>query len=317
MSDVLNSDVNIRTPQVVIPYPGPCETRECHDVFVYLRPETNNIRVESTLFRVVKNQHEFKDRIKLAYLANMPGDFIVENKIVEQHYKLQLYFATHGKEAFTNHMRLAFEAFFRESIDKARVVGSFEAMRILDMDYNELFNLWVPKEHMLEINGQTIKKFRDIYIVNYDIPAILHKNNKLTDIAVMIFRTDLKYEGIHQLIDNMGQALIDEHILDPGKPLSRIFHYSKGPFDQIRDAIGHLYTPEVKHISLKQIGFAHYLLQQGFSMYHILGAVRHPIMKFKQENGAIIEDDLFHYTANMSFQDAYHAFTTVHSQLIF
>lgn len=305
-----------RYPSILIPYPGPCADHSCHDIFVYLRPEVNGIKVESTLMRVVRNHKEYRDRIKLAYLANIPGDFIVRQKIVEKHYAGQLYFTRKGKEGFTPHMKLVFEEYFGCSFQKARLIGAFEAMDLLEIGYNELFNLWVPESDMLKVNGQTIKRYKDLFIVNYYIPAILHKNNNKTDIAVMIFRTDLTYEGIHEIFYEMGKALLSEEILHPGKPMSRIFHYSKSPFDQIRDAIGYLYSPEIRHVSLKKVTFADYLLQYNISMHQIVGTIKHPIICFRNGGNEVIEDEIYHYTEEKSFQESLDAFRAINSQFL-
>ena len=78
---------SFRNPTVLIPYAGVCTDRSCHDVFVYLRPETNGVEVESTLFRVVKGNQEYRETVKLVYLANIHVSFIQRNRIVEQYYR--------------------------------------------------------------------------------------------------------------------------------------------------------------------------------------------------------------------------------------
>lgn len=314
MSNKQKKDERTRLPTVLIPYPGPCAQKICHDVFVYLRPETNGVEVESTLLRVINKNPQYKERLRLCYLANIPGDFIVARKIIEKHYALQLHFAVHGKEAFTDYMQRQFEEYFNTSFPEAAIIGAFEAMKLLNMNYNELFQVRVPEEDMLTIHGQTIKRYRRFFIVNYDIPAILHKNNNKTDIAVMIFRTGLEYAIIHRVIDEMAQALVREGILHSGKSLSRIFHYSKGPFDQIRDAIGYLYTQNIEHISLKQIAFANYLIHKGVGMNRILRVVKEPLMQFRAEDGSIIERDIYTYTMDDSYPGAYEKFSRIVSQ---
>ena len=295
-------------PSVLIPYVGPCGKTECQDVFVYLRPETNGVEVESILLRVIHGNSDYQDRLKLVYLANIPGDFIVARKIIEKHYSLQLCFASNGKKAFTLHMRREFEKFFHTSFESADIIGSFEALNRLHMDFDDLFNLRVPRGDMLKINGQSVKKYMDCFIVNYDIPAILHKNNNETDIAVMIFRTDLEYNMIRRVIDDMGEALIENEILHPGKPLSRIFHYSKGPFDQVRDAIGYLYTKDIKHVDLKRIAFSHFLIERGISMHRIVETLKNPLMVFHDDRLGDIECDLFTYTMEDTYTEAYEKF---------
>ena len=291
-----------RIPSVLIPYPGACRKQDCNDVFVYLRPETNGVEVESTILRVVRNNPQYRNEIQLVYLANIPGDFIVRNKIIEDYLSCQLYFAVGGKDRFTEHMKNVFESYFRKSLNQAEVVSPFRAMELFSMTPDELFSLRVPMRDMLLINGQSIKKYQNVFIINYDIPGILHKNNNKTDIAAMVFRTTLKYSVIHNLIDDMGKALLKAGILHPKKPLSRIFHYSKGPFDQIKDAIGHLYRFGNEHVPISEISFAAYLIEKGFSETEILGTIRNPIIQIEARTGQRIENNLFSYTANDSFE---------------
>ncbi|MEW5817752.1 MAG: hypothetical protein AB1798_20450 [Spirochaetota bacterium] len=305
-----------REPTVIIPYPGPCSDGECQDVFVVLRPEANGVMVESTLLKVVNNHPDYKNNIRFIYLANIPGDFIVKNRIVEHHYIDKLYFCTKEKRAFTPGMKKKFEDYFHLSFEQAYVIGAFTAMKELGMSYNELFNLRVSSCDMVEINGQNVKKYGKTFIINYDIPAILHKNNNRTDIAVMIFRTQLNYPSIHQLIGEMGRALIEADILDPEKPLSRIFHYSKGPFGQIRDAIGYLYNDKNEHLPLQAMTFSNFLIKKGISVKQIMGIINNPIMQFITPNGDIIEENLFVYTKDDTFASSHAKLTGALCQFI-
>lgn len=304
-----------RLPTVIVPYPGPCSESVCHDVFVYLRPETNGVEVESTIMRTIRSSEQYRKRAALVYLANIPGDFISQKRIIEEHYRLQLYFATHGKAAFTESMKRRFTEYFGEVFEKAVVCGAFEAMRELDMTYDELFRLHVPDSDLMHVSGQSVKRYKGLYIVNYDIPAILHKNNTRTDIAVMIFRTDFHYETIHRMVDDMTGALIDSGTLHPGKALSRVFHYSKGPFDQIRDAIGYLYSKDGRHEPLKGIAFARFLIDRGLKMHQILGLIRNPLCTFAADGGTE-EADIFTYTADDTFEGAYSKCERICSQYL-
>jgi hypothetical protein len=46
----------------------------------------------------------------------------------------------------------------------------------------------------MTLYGNTIKKYKGLYIINYDIPSLLHKNNFQTDIAVMLFRVYFSWQ---------------------------------------------------------------------------------------------------------------------------
>jgi len=305
----------VREPTVLLPYPGPSEAY-CNDIFVYLRPETNGVIVESTLLRVIRNNSNYKNRIKLVYLANIPGDFIVENRIVEEHYGYKLYFTVKGKAVFTPFMKERFENYFHTPFEEAPIIGAFEALRVFNISHNELFEIRVPEEDMLLVDDQSIKKIDGYFVINYDIPAIINRNNYQTDIATMILRTNHSYDIIHEMIQDMGDALIKANILKSGKPLSRIFHYSRGPFDQIRDAIGYLYDMKGEHEALGKTTFCNYLLERGITMNNILYAMRYPIMHFRADSNNIIEDSLFSYTENDSFERALEKYLSITSQVI-
>ncbi len=304
----------MRKPSILIPYPGACRDPGCQDVFFYLRPETNGVRTESTLLRVV-NRPEYSKRIAFVHLANIPGDFILANRIVEEHYALKIHFARHGTAGFTAHMRQVFSEYFNVPFEQARVVGAFEALRLLGRSEEDLFAERVPESDFLRLNGQTVKRIADLYVVNYDIPALLHKNDVSTDIAVMIFRSTLPYAAFHAMVREMEQALMQEQILGPEVPFSRAFHYSKGPFEQVLDAIGYLYDAGGAHVVLEDISFASYLMAQGMSRAEVLGAIRYPIMRFEVESQQVgnrqhLEDDLLAYTYEDSYAEAFRKLQT-------
>ncbi|WP_052078634.1 hypothetical protein [Spirochaeta lutea] len=295
-------------PTVIVPYPGPAAKPEEQDIFVYLRPETNGVLVESTLLKVIKTAEQGQP-MKLVYMANFPGEFIVKNTIVEQYYSLKLHFAVVGKRAFTLSMAERFSDFFREDFDSAEIVGSFEALERLDKTPEELFHTWVNEADMVMLNGQTIKRIEGVYVVNYDIPALLHKNAKGTDIAVMIFRTERDYSSVKLLVRRMHQALVDGGILDPKYDPSRAFHYSKGPFEQILDGVGYLYTQQREKISLRDFTFARYLLNRGVDKKIICGMLMNPIVHIREPDGREVEDSMFNYTTNASYAQAVDALT--------
>jgi hypothetical protein len=293
-----------QNPKVLIPYPGP-ETRPgFQDIFVYLRPESNGVLAESTVLRVVEQCPEYKRSLHLVYLANVPGEYIVRNHIVERHYGVKLRFAVSGKQAFTPAMRHRFESYFGRNFDTAAIVGSFEALRILSLRPEELFDRWVARRDLLMVNGQSVKRIGEYFVVNYDIPALLHKNNRDTDIAVMIFRTDLDYTYFSQLVDEMRSRLVEGNLLNPRFPPSRVFHYSKGPFEQVLDGIGYLCTPAGGPVAVSDLSFATYLRDRGVGVSSLIESLSQPIVKCRQEDGVIREENLLVYTAHDTYEAA-------------
>ena len=300
---------------VLVPYPGLGDP-EAQDIFVYLRPESNGVLVESTMLRVIQHDPEFKRTIFLVYLANLSGEFIIRNHIIEEHYSLKLRFAVHGGKLFTPRMRDAFSQHFSIPFEKAKIVGSFEALRSLSLTPDELFRLWVGDDDFWVVNGQSIKKFDGLFVVNYDIPALLQKNNENTDIAVMIFRTTMKYEAFERIVLAMQQALVEAKILSPGTPLSRVFHYSKSPFEQILDGTGHLFTPEGKHISAENLAFSRFLQERSFDFPTQMNILRNPLFLFRGVDGNLREESIYSYTQDDSYEAAFEKLKSAVAQVL-
>ncbi|HUX51912.1 MAG TPA: hypothetical protein VMW73_14035 [Spirochaetia bacterium] len=303
-------------PRVLVPYPGPATEEHAQDIFVYLRPETNDVRVESAVLKVIEDCPAYRQKMNLVYLANLPGEFIIHHHIVEKHYALKLEFAVHGKHLFTTEMKRRFSRAFGVPFQEAQIIGSFEALRLLDLRPEELFEHWVPDTDLTIIDGQSVKRIRDYFIVNYDIPALLHKNSRGTDIAVMIFRVELGYTFFNELVEQMRDSLIDRNLLNPRTPPSRAFHYSKGPFEQILDGIGYLVTPDLSFASLDDLTFPTYLRRSGVDVQTIYGVVQHPIIEFGVDGSESVEENLFTYTQFDDYDTAVRKLNSMVSQVV-
>lgn len=301
------------SPQVLVPYPGPQGDGEVQDIFVYLRPETNGVLVESLLLKVIQSCSQYHTGINLVYLANLPGEFILENHIVERHYAYKLYFAVYGGRAFTARMRATFESRFAVGFDSARVIGSFEALRQLGMSPDQLFSRWVDAADVLHVNGQTVKRIDTVFVVNYDIPALLHKNNRGTDIAVMLFRCAVDYSYFGDLVNEMRTTLVDSGVLPKNLPASRAFHFSHGPFEQLLDARGHLRATDGSPVPFSDLSFVRFALAQGVSEADLRSAVDNPICLFA-EDGDYVEESIFVYTATDSYAQALEKLARIRAQ---
>ncbi|HUV07460.1 MAG TPA: hypothetical protein VMX75_07005 [Spirochaetia bacterium] len=302
-----------RKPSIMIPYPGPCLDPAVQDIAIYLRPESNGVKVESTILKVIHSDPNYRKALEIIYLANLPGDFIVRNRIIEEHYALKVRFAREGKEAFTPTMRRRFEEYFSSHFETSHIVGAYEALKILRKSAKELFQIWVPEGQFTRIHQQSVKKVEGIYIVNYDIPALLQKNSWKTDVFSMIIRSFLPYVEFHRLIDSINGALKREGIITNPTLYSHVFHYSKGPFEQILDGIGYIYTSGDRHIDISQLSFFSYLLSRGCSKEEIMQSILNPITRIRtvsrpNRDARIEERHLFSYTLDNSFDEAYRKF---------
>jgi len=293
-------------PTVIVPYPGPTDDCDFQDVFVCLRPETNGMLVESSMLRVLKSTEEYSCAMELIYMANFPGEFIIQNNIVEQYCALKLHYAVMGRQAFTAPMKRAFSEYFHCNFEDCEVIGAFDALKVFNMQAEELFNTWVAREDICLINGQTIKRINNVYVVNYDIPAIIHKNNQGTDIAVMLFRTHLDSAKLAKLFRSMHNSLIESNIVNPQYDLSRAFHYSKSPFEQIMDSIIFLHTLGTD-LGLQDFTFPRYLMRQGYDPALICGFLLNPTVGIALEDAGEDEEleeiNLFQHTVGMDYTE--------------
>ncbi len=295
---------NTRKPTIVLPYMELLDINEEKDLYIYLRPETNGVKVESLIFGVIHNNEKFRNSISLAYLANLPGDFVNRFNVIEKHYTLKCKMAREGKSCFTNLMKDRFETWYGTKWENAKIVSAYEALNILNISSTELFNLWVRDKDFFYIHGQSVKKIGELYVINYDIPELLKKNSVDTDIAVMVFRSKLTNRELNTLISKMEKALKEGGAIDPTIPPRRCFHYTKSPLEEILDGLGYLYTETGEVYPLKKISFASFLIKKGISEERIKQLVFSPIVTIYEKS---IEKEIYLYDYLMgdSYQEAY------------
>ncbi len=296
------------SPTVMIRYPGPCIDREVQDIVLYLRPETNGVRTESCMLKVLRDDPSYKDFYSLVYLANLPGEFMAAHRIVERRYALRVRFAREGASAFTPTMKKAFEAHFGAAFETAPVVGAYEALERLAMSEEELFEVWVEEKDFTKIHLQSIKRVRGLYVVNYDIPALLRRDMQAADVFVMILRSFAPYARVHALIDRMCAALEEAGIISVRQPPSRIFHYSTSPFTQILDGIFYVYGPGP--VNPADLSFYAYLLRHGVEAHAIDRALDRQILRFATARG-VVERHLFEHTYEDSYAEAFEKLRSV------
>lgn len=312
----MEKNVVPRKPTIVVPFSGACDSPACQDIFVYLRPESNGVAVESAIMRGISKIPDWQNHINLVYLANLPGDFLNAQGVVEEHYRTKIKFARRGKALFTPFMVKMFSIYFRVNFEESEVLGSFKALSVLKLDEEELFRLWVSEDDMFMINGQTIKRVGKYYIVNSDIPAILHKNNEKTDIAVMVFRTIFWGNDFYNVIEKMTEVLMAEDILHSRSQFSHVFHYSKGPFEQILDAVGFLYDSAGNHLPLQSISFYNFLLEKGLTPMEIDHFISQPLLQFINAEGDIEEKSIFQVTKDLSYEESWRIIRSATAQVL-
>ena len=299
-------------PSVLVPYPGASPNPHTQDIFLFMRPETNGVLGEKAILKTIGTCEEYKKKIRLVYMANISSESLISDHVYEQYYALRIHFATRGNEIFTPYMKDAFSAHYNSDFKSSYVIGAFDALREFDMIPKELFNIRVPKEDTCVINGQVITKYQDAFIVNYDIPEMLHLRSLKYDIAAMCFRMDLPYEYFYSLIAKMKESLIAEGVTSTHDTTWSAFHYSRGPFDQIRDGASFLFAPNGQKVPLKDISFVHYLQQKGVGLSTITHLTVNPIVTIAEDSSADSQEvSIVEYTRGKSYESAYHTLNSV------
>lgn len=295
----------MKQPTLLVPYAGPDASGDNFDVYMYLRPETNGVLTESVIMKTIVSDTGWKEGVKLVYMANYPGDFIHTRHLIEHHYRLKIYFARNGGKIFTSGMREAFEAKFNQSFNEDKVLGSFDSLAYTGLDEEGLFSYRVDDEDMLVVLGQNIKRYGDVWIVNYDMPAVLHRNTFETDIAVMVFRVGLSWDEFQILVGSMSEHLVEAGVLTPHTAPSRAFHHSKSPWEQLLDGIDFLWGVDISDGGAEDnISFGAYLMNSGYSRDKIKEIIRRPLVIYKDEDGTKKEGNIFEICSGMSYRRA-------------
>ena len=291
----------MKKPNILIPYEGPDSSGDTTDIFIYLRPESNGVNTESSIMKVIYNFPEHEKSIKMVYFANYPGSFIKSKHLIEHHYSHKLKAAEEGRKAFTEKMRECFEKHFKTDFFDAEILGAYDALKKFSMSEEELFNLWVNKKDLCSVYGHTIKKYKDTYIINYDIPALLHRKHLHDDIAVMVFRTSIKWNDLKIIVKKMRDELHKKGLIDRRHPPERVFHFTRGPFEQILDGLEYLYNSEKK--DPMNISFFKFLRERSFSRNKIYSLIKNPVIRFKDGNTEK-EDSIYEATKGMTYPEA-------------
>ncbi|MFP4643779.1 MAG: hypothetical protein ACLFM0_05450 [Spirochaetales bacterium] len=291
-------------PSVLMAYPGADPDPDKQDIFVYVRPETNSVQIESRLLRVVRRCPAYRKGLELIYMANLPGEYIIRHRVVERHYSHTLFFAVHGAASFSEQMKHEFELNSGEAFRKERIIGGFEALSRLGMTPEELFAIWVDNDAVITVAGQTLKFIDGYWIIGYDIPALMHKNTRNTDIAVMLFRTTLGYHYFAHLVADMFSDIRSDGLVDNRMPRSRVFHYSRSPFEQMLDGTGYLVVDGQTPAGLSDLSFSQFAMGRGFDLNALSGILSNPMFIWERPDGGYFERDIYSATEHMNCRQA-------------
>lgn len=261
-------------------------------IVIYVRPETNEVHYEKALILGVS---PYADAV---YLANLNGKIFLKNALILDHYASQYRFSINaGKEIeLYPEMVEQFEKHFGVSFDSAKIVGSFDAMPKLDLTADGMFDIIVDQKDFLNFYGQTIKKIRDYYVVNYNIPALVKRYTPDVNIFVMAAKSktpECKFEEINQSIfeqmkQNVKTPIVDEVLLKRLKwneKIKRTYHISKNHIMAMFDMIDFIFKSNGERINFIDTPLGRRLIEKfNFTEGMLFQLKEYPIVHIKEKS---------------------------------
>ncbi len=251
---------------------------------VYVRPESNQVNYEKA---ILKGVMPYADVI---YMANLNGSLFIRDALIIEHNSCQYKFAIFGKEEMSKYKEMVtqFEAHFNESFYKAKIVGAFEAILALNLSAEKLFNTIVPSDKFLYSHGQTIKKINDIFVINYDLPAIIGKYTPDANVFVIVLKSKgdkFELKNISNSITTMIQTtdygnLLDDNIkqtLMLNEFIRRIYHISRNHFMAMNDMLDFVFLTDCSQIEIEHTPLGKALIESGLTNSQILHLKEYPI----------------------------------------
>lgn len=176
----------VMNPDILIPYDRQKTINSPCIVPLYVRPETNRVDYESLIIQSIS------DIGSPVFMANYNGEVIRHRQIIRNHYFYRYIFALHGKSEMQKYPEFidSFEKKYNTTYKEAEIFGAYQFLNNPDlaqgMDADTLFHHYVPESEYLFFKGISIKKINEVFVINYDIPAIMNKYNSQTNILVLM-----------------------------------------------------------------------------------------------------------------------------------
>lgn len=267
---------------------------------IYVRPEANELSFEKA---ILKGVLPYADVI---YMANLNGLLFIRDAMILEHYASQYRFAIYGVDEIKKYPEMVkkIEEYFNISINSCELLGAFDAILKLNISAEELFNTYVDESSFLKICGQTIKKIKDIYIINYDLPAILEKYNLDSNVFIIVIEfknNNIAFNTINYSIaaelfkDQIEDQILKAQLLNKAK---RIYHISTGHIMAMYDMIDFVYLDNGKRIKLIDTPLGFYLINNKIiSEEKLLNLKEYPLVNIpingKRELINVIEDTYY------------------------
>lgn len=298
------------TPDIIIDY-MPLNEDFMPVAVIYVRPETNQVSYEKA---ILKGALPYSDVI---FMANLNGMLFIRDALILDHYACQYRFAIYGVDEIKKYPEMVdkVENYFGVHLSPEKFIGSFDAILKLNISAEKLFNTFVDEKSFLKLYGQTIKKYDDLYIINYDLPAIIEKYNDKSNVFIVV----VKFKNEKITFDKINYSIAiemekDNNLLfycaDIYKDISliekvkRTYHFSSTHIMAMFDMTDFVFDSNCKRISVTETPFGHYLIKNNFLTKERLIKLREYPMVYVSVNGKrellnIIED-----TKGISFDES-------------
>lgn len=282
-------------PDIIIEY----SVKDCYDhsmSVIYVRPETNAIPYEKSIISGIR---PFAD---VVYMANLNGKIFIRDALIFEHYSSQYKFAIYGKDAISKHPEMVkkFENHFNIKFDNAKIIGSFEAIKQLNMTPSELFNTFVDSKDFIRYYGQTIKKIKDIYIVNYDLPELIKIYDTDANVFIIVVRfpskdfsfTDINKSIREELKKDEHAPIIDEDkfkSLGLNEIVKRTYHISSNHITAMFDMTDFVFKKDDTHLSIYETPLGRKIIDKRIATNDQLRNLKnYPLVKIKKNGSQVL-----------------------------
>ena len=201
-------DIIVRWTAVPPTRVPPAEGDAAAYAVVYVRPETNTVLYERAIVSGIRVHGS------LAYLANLDASLFRRDRILERHYASQFRFAIEPREALGRYPEMVhrFEEHFGVSLSRARLAGAFEALELLSMDEEQLFDTIVPEDDYLSMWGQELKRIGGLVVANPSLPAVVNRYVPGANVFVAVARCrEPGPEALSALNRSIYEAVVARH----------------------------------------------------------------------------------------------------------
>ncbi|HOV14915.1 MAG TPA: hypothetical protein PK771_11565, partial [Spirochaetota bacterium] len=184
---------------------------------------------------------------------------------------------------------------FGVKFDDAQIIGSFDAIIKLDMSDELLFNIVVDKKDFLKLYGQTIKKIGNVYILNYDMPAIIKRYTPKANVfAIAIRLKNQSYslmdinQSIFDQIKKNNMIIIGEEMhkeLEWNEKIRRTYHISRNNIMAMFDMTDFIIRSNSEHICFDETPLGRILIEEHNISYNFLYQLKEFPIVYINKNG--------------------------------